>query len=259
VGRETERWRTLLAECAIPPPIAAAAPQTPYFFDPAVFDAAADDATARVVDTPSDRVARDALGHGGTVLDVGVGGGAASIRLGAGQIVGVDSSPVMLESFVRRASAAAIPTTPIEGRWPDVAGDTPNADVVVCHHVLYNVADLEPFVAALTAHARSRVVVELTAVHPLRWLAPYWQALHGVAPGPGPTADDALAALREVGIDAEREDWTRVVPMIGEGGDDEVERIGRRLCIGPDRHEELRAVLAATPPPSEREVVTLWW
>ena len=60
------------------------------------------------------------------------------------------------------------------GRWPDVAPQTPAADVAVCGHVAYNAPDLDAFVVALTAHARRRVVLELTDRHPLSWMNDLW-------------------------------------------------------------------------------------
>src|SRR5829696_3409364 len=85
-------WSEMLARWAIPDQLVAAAPVSPYFFDVAVFAVAADEAIARPDDTISDRAARDALPVGGTVLDVGAGAGAASLRLGASRVIGIDSS-----------------------------------------------------------------------------------------------------------------------------------------------------------------------
>jgi SAM-dependent methyltransferase len=254
-----QRWAEMLAGWAIPEPLMASAPERPYFFDPAVFTAAADAAVRRHDDTPSDRVARVAVGTSGHVLDVGVGGGAASLRLGAARITGVDPSEALLDAFSSRAEGLGIAPVSIRGTWPEVAPRAPGADVVVCHHVVYNVADLAPFASALTEHATSRVVVELTAVHPMAWLAPYWEALHGIDQSDRPVADDAVAVLEELGLPMRREDWSRPIQMIGEAGDDRLRRIARRLCLRPDRLDELRQLLDEVPPPTDREVVTLWW
>ena len=69
--------------------------------------------------------------------------------------------------------------------------------------MLYNVADLAPFAAALTSKTRDLVVVELTGTHPLMRLAPIWEAVHGQPLPAGPTADLAVAVLREAGLDPE--------------------------------------------------------
>ena len=249
----------MLAAWAVPEEILAAAPASPFFFDPASFMRAAEEAVARADDTPSDAAAREALPPGGSVLDVGCGAGAASLCLRPARVVGVDQSRPLLAAFADGARRLGIESHVVEGRWPDCAGQTEITDVVVCHHVFYNVADLADFAAALSGHARRRVVVELTAVHPLAWLRPYWKALHGLDQPERPTADDAVAVLEELGLAVSSTRWRRRYQMIGEGGDEAVARIGRRLCIGPDRFEELRGLLAAEPPPQDREVVTLWW
>ena len=81
--------------------------------------------------------------------------------------------------------------------------------MVTCHHVLYNVADLGPFVAELTSHARRLVVVELTARHPLSGLNPLWERFHGLVRPTVPTAYDALAVLEELGLAPGHEIWSR--------------------------------------------------
>jgi len=256
----SERWAEMLSEWAIPQDIAAAVPASPYFFDPAVFTSAADEAMARVDDTPSDRAAREAVAAGGgVVLDVGVGAGAASLRLGARRIIGVDPNEELLEAFAQRARDLEIETVLVKGMWPHVADQVPQVDVVVCHHVVYNVADLATFAQALTEHASHRVVIELTAVHPMSWLEPYWKALHDLEQPQRPVAEDAIAVLEELGIRPQHERWARPIQMIGESGGAQLERVARRLCIGPDRHDQLRNVLDATPPPVDRDVVTVWW
>lgn len=129
----------------------------------------------------------------------------------------------------------------------------------MCHHVVYNVADLRAFAAQLDAHRRHRVVIELTAVHPMAWLAPYWKALHGIDQPDRPNAGDAIEVLRAAGLDVHHERWERPVDMIGELGDDRMARIGRRLCLPPQRLDELAELLVEVPPPHNREVVTVWW
>jgi SAM-dependent methyltransferase len=249
----------MLSRWAIPDDLLRTAPAPPYFFDPKVFMTAADEAMARADDTPSDAAAREALPPGGSVLDVACGAGAAGLRLRPDRLVGVDTSRPLLDAFEERARRLGIDVSVVEGPWPDVAPQTPLADVVVCHHVFYNVPDLAAFAAALTEHARGRVVVELTAVHPMAWMSPYWEALHGIRQPDRPTADDAVDVLADLGIDVHEERWTRRYQMIGESDDEALRRIARRLCLPASRHDELREVLATTPPPEDREVVTLWW
>lgn len=249
----------MLAGWAVPPEILAGASESPFFFDPRSFIGAAEEAVNRSADTPSDAAARDVLPAGGTVLDVGCGAGAASLCLRPARVIGVDQSRPLLTAFSEGARRLGIDAGVVEGSWPGCAGRAEATDVVVCHHVFYNVPDLAAFTEALSAHAHRRVVVELTVSHPLAWLAPYWKALHDLDQPERPTVDDAVAVLEELGLAVSQTRWRRRYPMIGEGGDEAVARIGRRLCIGPERYGELRNLLAAEPPPEEREVATVWW
>jgi len=265
-----ERWARELGGWGIPDEILAAAPESPWGFPAELFRVRAERATAREA-TASTRRALEELPDGGSVLDVGVGGGAASLPLAgrASSIVGVDTSPDMLAAFGEGARAHGVEALPIEGAWPDVALEAPETDVVVCHHVLYNVRDLEPFVRALDAHARRRVVVEITAAHPLAWMSELWRRFHGLERPAGPTADDALAALRELGLDVRREDELRTPLSSGfERKGDAVALVRRRLCLPAERDAEVEQALGAlliedeglwSAGPAEQTLATLWW
>jgi len=167
-------WSEALGEWAIPPEILDGAPVPPWDFPPALFARTARRALADGSISASRRRASYALPDGGSVLDVGAGGGAASLPLAppAGHVTAVDESREMLAVFAAVAERRGVPHRVVHGRWPEVASDVEAADVVVCHNVAYNIADLVPFVAALTSHARRRVVLELTATHPTAHLNP---------------------------------------------------------------------------------------
>ena len=266
-------WRDALASWAIPPEILAGVDESPWVLPVEVFARR----TTRAVRAPhGPSLERAAQALPGSVLDVGAGAGAASLPLHdrVTALSAVDASRAMLDELGARAAAlpgpggAPLPVTLVEGRWPDVADRVPVADVVVCHHVLYNVAELGPFATALRAHARRRVVVEITAHHPLSALNPYWRELHGLDRPDRPTAEDAVAALVELGVAPTVERWRRpAVPAYGDFAD-LVENTRRRLCLPPHRRDELVAALRAqgVDPAhpadlgsSGDEVVTLWW
>src|SRR5262249_44752109 len=142
------------------------------------------------VDSPTatHRRAAEAMPAGGTVLDIGAGGGAASLPIAppAAHVIAVDQHQGMLDALEQIGEANGIDATVVAGAWPDAASKVGPADVVVCANVLYNVADLVPFVRALTDHARVRVVAEFTSVHPLTWLADLWQHFWGIERPHGP-------------------------------------------------------------------------
>lgn len=248
----SERWREELAAWAIPSQIEAAAQDPPWGFPPEMFRAGPESP-----DTPSRDVAVAALPAGGSVLDVGCGGGAAGLALvpPAVTVTGVDDAPGMLESFAAAAGERGVTARTVRGTWPAVAGQVEPADVVVCHHVAYNVADLVPFVTALTAAARRRVVLEMTAEHPMVVSRPLWRHFHGLDRPAGPTAELACAVLAEAGIRAEERRWTR--PPRDVPRSVYVELYRRRLCLPRGAEPEVDAALGATDWP--REVVTLWW
>lgn len=250
-------WAGQLGEWAIPAGILAAAPESPFGFDVGLFERIADD--AQELDTPSRRAALEALPAGGSVLDVGCGAGAASLALvpQIGTAVGVDSSADMLAAFERRAESLGVSYDVCIGAWPDVAAEVDGCDVVVCHHVVYNVADIAPFLAALTDHARRRVVVELTTEHPVAWMNPLWEQLQGVRRPTGPTLDGFTAVVAEMGLDATVQRWD--APRRGPIDDERVAFARRRLCLPPDRDGEVAAALAQHPPPAQRGYATVSW
>jgi SAM-dependent methyltransferase len=241
-----DRWREQLDGWAIPAEILAAAPESPWGFPVGLFRARAERAGWRPA-TPSNREAARHLPPGGSVLDVGAGGGAASLPLAtlAGRLVAVDESPAMVAAFLAAAEAAGVPAEGVEGRWPEVAGRVGAADVVVCHHVLYNVADLAPFATALTGHARRRVVVELTDRHPLAGLRPLWRRFHDLERPTGPGADDAAAALAALGLEVTRRDWESPDRFGFDDFDELVAYTRRRLCLPASRDPEVAEALLA--------------
>jgi hypothetical protein len=178
-------------------------------------------------------------------------------------ITAVDESDAMLASFADLAPGSRL----IRGTWPAVAPRVGPADVVVCHHVLYNVADLDTFVEALTAHARCRIVVELTSRHPMAQMNPLWKALHGIERPTGPVAADALAVIAETGVQPRSVAWQRPITRDGTSFDELVGSTCRRLCLGPDRLDDVEAALrdlgAGPDRPylgdATRDVVTIWW
>lgn len=187
-----------------------------------------------------------ALPPDGTVLDVGAGAGGASLPPAshAATITGVDLNQAQLAVMVERGRRLGVPVTAVCGAWPDVVGEVAPADVVVCHHVLYAVADLAPFALTLTRRARRRVVIEVPDQHPQGVLNPLWARFHGLRRPDGPTGDDLVRALRALGVDPQVEVW---VDEHGWGDNADfaelVERTRLRLHLPPERSAEVAKAL----------------
>lgn len=254
-----ERWREQLAGWGIPDAILAAAPESPWTHDVAAF--AVDDRIDR--DTTSARWAREVLPPvGGTVLDVGCGGGRSALPLvpPATELIGVDRRGVMLDAFVDAAGAAGVARRTVHGAWPEVAPHTPIADVAICHHVVYDVGDIVPFLLALTDHARLAVVVELPVRHPMSAWSEAWGHFWDLGRPDGPTHHDVVAVLRELGLDPEVAVGPRRRPSAVAAAPASLVPVARRrLCLSPERDDELAAWLRDHPPAWVTEVATLRW
>ena len=253
-----DRWRSDLESWAIPDRILAQAPESPWIHPVSMFTVDDDIAASHSHD-----VARAALPAGGSVLDVGSGGGRASLALvpPAGLLVAVDHQQGMLDAFTAAAERRGVATRTVLGDWPAVADEVAECDVVVCHHVAYNVADIVPFLKALDERARHRVVLEIPQVHPLSGMNPLWKQFWDLDRPVRPTADDLAAIARALGFDVhldawQDESWGARVTL----PDDERVRFARvRLCLTEDRDAEVAAALIAQSDAQPRQVATLWW
>ena len=263
-------WRESLAEWAIPEAILSRAPESPWTLPSDLFARRADLQIKRRGGL-SLRRAEEALAPRGTVLDVGAGAGAASLPLAAltSELVAVDGDPAMLAELRKRADALELPVTTVEGAWPGAADRTSVCDVAICSHVLYNVPDLGPFLEALDSHANRRVVIEITASHPVGALNPLWLRFHDLRRPERPTWEDAAAAIRAIGLSPTIEHETT-----GEGNPSAatyealVAWTRRRLCLDASRDQEVSDALVdlgMVPDQPEtwslrpRELAILWW
>jgi SAM-dependent methyltransferase len=255
-GAAARQWAADLAAWAIPDEILAQAPESPWGFPPGLFAASGEEELS-----PSGLRAREVLPEGGSVLDVGAGAGAASLHLAppAGRIVAVDQSRAMLDAFAAGAADRGVEHAEVEGTWPAVAGEVGPADVVVCHHVLYNVAELPAFAVALTTRARRRVVVELTERHPQTGANELWRRFWDLERPDGPTAGDALAVLEELGLDVSMEDWEAPPRWAGHPREEVVAFVRRRLCLPAGRDAEVDAALGDRADLFPRRLFALWW
>lgn len=266
---ELQRWRDDLAAWAIPQHILDQAPASPWTPERSVFVRRAT-ARRKKPEGISFERAREALPVGGSVLDVGAGAGAASLPLldRAGALAAVDQDEPLLAELTAQAGAARDKVKVIVGTWPDAAVGVGPANVVVCHHVLYNVPELKPFIDALDTHARDRVVIEITAQHPIARLNPLWARFHGLERPTRPTWEDALRTIRSFHGEVQVERAPAPANPAFASWEELVGSTTRRLCLTFDRQGEVGAALTelgavagdpSTWSGSNRELITFWW
>ncbi len=265
-----EYWKSALEQWAIPEEILAKAPESPWGYPKDLFKRRTESALRRKRSF-SNRKALEVMPIAGRVMDIGVGTGAASLPLApqAFLIVGVDPEPDMLAEFERIASKRGVQAKRIPGKWPDVVKQVTHADVVICHHLVYNVSDLGPFVTAMHNRALIRCVIELTTEHPMAWMRDLWKHFHGIDRPEGPTSEDAYEAIQELGYAAKyHEEVTEPVVTGFEEKKDAIALVRRRLCLPPEKDEEIEEVLGDrlverdwlwSAGPQEHRVATIWW
>lgn len=145
-----------------------------------------------------------------SVLDVGAGPGRHTVPLArvASRVTAVEPSEAMrrqLEASVEDAGLTSVQIVAAE--WPDLPIEP--ADVVVCSHVLYPVAEVEPFLRALDAATRRACYVALRIGQREEALLPLFEQVWGEPRALAPTALDALNVCHQIGIPANFE----VVPF----------------------------------------------
>jgi len=250
---EQEKWAQALSAWAIPQEIIETASENPWIHPPALFQV-----PERIETTFSHACAAEALPIGGSVLDVGCGGGIAAFALSPAHVIGVDHQGEMLEMFASNAASRGISSEVFAGFWPAIAQQVPKADVVVSHHVAYNVPDIAPFLQELNNHAKNRVVIEIPTHHPLTNMSAAWKYFWNLDRPSSPSAMDLVNVLAEIGIRAHGQIWSG--PMREPADvDQESEFLRIRLCLPPERIEEVKDFLREYPLPRQRELATIWW
>ena len=265
------RWRRLLEEWALPQDLLDSVPDSPYGWSPELWLRRAQIAQEQEFETPTSHVLRALLPPRGTLLDVGAGTGRASLpHVAEGhQLVAVEKNPDLADGFRRQSRELGVEAVLVEGVWPEVAGTIEIHDVAMCAHVVYDVQEIEPFLAALCERARVGVVVELTPDHPWSGLTPYYRALHELDRPDGPTYEDFAEVVVQVcGVQPQVEVWTRPGQVWFESWDEILDHYGRRLVLPRHRWSELRDLLAPETENDhgrlfvgsrDRTIVTIWW
>ncbi len=198
MSRAADRWREQLAAWAIPQPLLDAVPDSPYSWSPELWKRA-QDSTIEVAGDPTTEKLTELLQESGALLDVGAGTGRVSLPFAARghPVTAVERDPQMAAALRETAAETGLEVDLVEGSWPEVAARVTSHDVVVSAHVVYDVAEIGPFLEALHRTARRGVVLEVTARHPWTPLRPLYATLHDLEQPSGPTADDLVEVIRE--------------------------------------------------------------
>jgi SAM-dependent methyltransferase len=262
------RWRTQLEAWALPDDLLATAEDDPYGWPQALWKRRSEGAAG---ETPTTDVVTHLLGERGTLIDVGAGRGRVSLRfaLAGHRLVAVEPDPGMAAGLAEDATAAGVAVQIIQERWPEAAGSVPPAAVVMSAHVVYDVAEIGPFVSAMNRSAATGVVVEMSETHPWSDLAPLYRQIHRLERPAGPSADDLVAVVREVlGIEPTVARWSRPGQLWFESWDEICDFYGRRLVVPRAERPGLRSLLAErvvdldgrlVVGENDRRLVTLWW
>ena len=249
------QWKKALEAWAIPQEILDQAEESPWIHPPVLFQL-----PEKIIDTISHQKAKEVLPEKGSVLDIGCGGGIAAFALAdkAKHVIGVDHQVEMLEMFQENATKRGLTSEVYEGFWPEIETKVPIADVVTCHHVVYNVQEIVPFLKALNDHARRRVVIEMPILHPLANMDQLWKHFWNLERPKGPTPADLIEVLKENDIQAQVQYWSGTIRE--ESNIDQAAEFMRiRLCLPKSRKIEVKEFLDSHPRSQERELATIWW
>ena len=177
---------------------------------------------------------RDSVSADTTMLDVGAGTGRHTLALApfVAGVTAVDPSEAML-GYLREdvASQGLQNVQTVLAEWMDA--DLYEADVVLCSHVFYPIAEVVPFIRKLDAHAREQVFVYLR-VDPLPTDLGLWSEFHGSPLQLQPTALDLLNVLSQIGIAADLDVVQHRFTWTFADLDEAVEHIRNTLCLRED-------------------------
>ena len=173
---------------------------------------------------------------GGSVLDVGGGAGRFAIPIALSRrtsVAVVDPSPSMLEQLEASVSEVkGANVTGVNAEWE--AARVLEADMVLCSHVVYGVADIRPFLQKLHDHARERVVMVSFVDSPQAGVAPLWEPVYGEERINLPALPELMNVLWDMGIYPSIRMMMPASPQTFESVEAAVEEVSNRLFIGSD-------------------------
>ncbi len=136
-----------------------------------------------------------------TLLDVGGGAGrfAVALSLRCRRATVVEPSESMLAQLREAADeAGASNVRAVQSEWETAKVDA--ADVVLCSHVVYGVADIAPFVEKLIVHANRTVAMLMFVDSPQASVSRLWEPVHGERRIDLPALPELMNVLWEMGV-----------------------------------------------------------
>ena len=181
-----------------------------------------------------------------SALDVGGGAGrmALPMALKCEHVNVVEPSDSMITQLRESAMESGIDNVSVtQASWEDAK--VAAADVVLCAHVVYGVADIEPFVRKLEAHANSLVVLLAFIESPMNRISRFWKPVHGDERIDMPALPELVNALWEMGIYPDVQMLAPVMPDRFEDREVALTQLRNRLYVPSGSAEEgrLRAAM----------------
>ena len=264
-------WKAELESWAIPERIMEKADESPYGWPPELWRRRTQESRTRSETTPTTSLVTEMLGADGTLIDVGAGTGRSCLpyaRAGH-RVTAVEKNPGMAAGLREEANSEGLEVEVVEGAWPDAAVSTPIADVVLSSHVVYDVAEIGPFIGALGGHCRRGAVVEMTSVHPWTNMNHLYRAIHDLDRPEGPSVEDLVEVIvSELGAEVGVVRWERAPDLWFRTWEEVLAYYGRRVAVPRARRVELRPLLEEHVVARDdrlyveegpRTLATLWW
>ena len=180
---------------------------------------------------------RSAADASTSVLDVGAGTGRHTLALAphVGRVTAVDPSEAMLGLLRDDVEAQGLRNVEtLLSDWLEAVVEP--ADLVICSHVLYPIADIEPFLSKLEVSAGRRVFVYLRA-DPLPTDMGLWSEFYGVPLQAQPVHMDLVNVLAQLGVMADVEIVEHRFTLTFGTIDEALVQVRNSLCLSEDDAE----------------------
>ena len=196
---------------------------------------------ARRADDPVIDMIASSISPSSTVLDVGGGAGriALPLALRASHVTVAEPSESMIEQLKEEAQQSEITNvTVVQSLWEDAKVEP--ADFVICAHVLYGVADAEPFIRKLVEHAKEQVMILCFMQAPISRMSAFWLPVHGEERIDMPGLSELIPLLWEMDIYPNIEMFEPAPRQAFESREEAHEQLQRRLYVMPDTEQDTR-------------------